>query len=209
MRAFILIWQNTHFWVLVSPRSHVVWLELDISFYYMWFLDYYTGFPNILFTDLYRHSMFMCTYALDTVLFRFIDTHVLTWFQIYYRSFDFTYSLGYFLTTLNLHVQIQELRPCWPSVVDQSAQRKCGLAVVCSEPLFSQPPWSAREILILLLVDIFQSFYIAYHAFALLGDLIFLKYYIMLCDYCVLVVLLLECILPLCSRNLILTCTDT
>jgi len=30
----------------------------------------------------------------------------------------------------------------------------------------------------------------------------------MLCDNCVLVLLLLECILPLCFRTLILTCTD-
>ena len=45
--------------------------------------------------------------------------------------------------------------------------------------------------------------------FSLLGDLIFLRYCIILCDNCVLVLLLLECILPLCFRTLILTCTDT
>jgi len=78
------------------------------------------------------------------------------------------------------------------ALTDQSAQRKCGWAVVCPEPLFFQPPWSAREMLILFLVSIFQSFYIAYHAFALLDNLIFLGYCIMLCDNCVLVLLLLD-----------------
>ena len=38
----------------------------------------------------------------------------------------------------------------------------------------------------------------------LLGDLIFLEYCIMLCDNCILVLLLLKCILPLCFRSLIL-----
>jgi len=36
----------------------------------------------------------------------------------------------------------------------------------------------------------------------------FLIYCNLLCDNCVLVLLLLECMLPLCFRTLILTCTD-
>ena len=82
------------------------------------------------------------------------------------------------------------------------AQRMRGLAVVYLETHF------LSEIFILLLVSIFQSFYIAYLVFALLGDLICLGYCIMLCDNCVLVLLLLECILSLCFRTLILVCTN-
>ena len=44
------------------------------------------------------------------------------------------------------------------AVVDQSAQQKRGVAVSCPDPLSSGLPWSAREILILLLVSTFPYF---------------------------------------------------
>ena len=77
-----------------------------------------------------------------------------------------------------------------PFVADQSAQWKRGLTVIYPDPLFFQPPligsWDSH----LATSKYFPVFYIAYHAFAFLGDLIFLRYCIMpydtmyLCYYC-------------------------
>jgi len=93
------------------------------------------------------------------------------------------------------------------AVANQSAQWKRELAIVCPDPLFFQPLDRLGDSH-LATREYFPIFYIAYHAFVLLDDLIFLEYCIILCDNCVLVLLLLECILPLCFRTLILTCTD-
>ena len=95
------------------------------------------------------------------------------------------------------------------TVVDQSAQRKRGLTVACPDPLSYCLPLIDSRDSHLATREYFFVFYIVHSAFALLGDLIFLGYYIMLCDNCVLVLLLLECILPLYFHTLILACTDT
>ena len=78
---------------------------------------------------------------------------------------------------------------------------------LCGAPFF-QPPLIGSRDSHLATHEYFQSFYIAYHAFALLDDLIFLKYYIMLCDNCILVLILLDCILPLCFHSQIFFYTD-
>ena len=130
------------------------------------------------------------------------------WLPAHANWLHLTYSLGYFLTTLDLHMQIQEPGPWWPCCSWSECVVEAWISDCLSEVPFLPTSWSAHEILILLLVSIFQSFYIVYHTFALLGDLIFLGYYIMPCDNCVLVLLLLECILPLYFRTLILVCTD-
>ena len=88
------------------------------------------------------------------------------------------------------------------------AQRKRGLKVACPDPPSSGLPLIGSRDSHLVTREYFPVFYIVHHAFALLGDLILLRYYIILYDNCVLVLLLLECILPLYFRTLILTCTD-
>jgi len=87
------------------------------------------------------------------------------------------------------------------------AQRKRGLAVACLDPLSFSPldrlmRFSSWYSWVLSRISYCTSY------FALLGDLIFLIYCIMLYNNCVLVLLLLECTLPLCFRTLILACTD-
>ena len=106
------------------------------------------------------------------------------------------------------HVQILSLDRGGLTVVDQSAQQKRGLAVACPDPLCSGLPLIGSGDSHLATREYFPVFYIANPAFALLGDLVFLRYCIMLCDNCVLVLLLLGCILPLCFHTLILACTD-
>ena len=88
------------------------------------------------------------------------------------------------------------------------AQRKRGLAVACPDLLSSSLPLIGSRDSHLATREYFPVIHIVHLAFVLLGDLIFLRYYIMLCDNYVLVSLLLERILPLCFRTLILACTD-
>ena len=161
----------------------------------MWFLDYYTGFYNLLFTDLYRLYMFMCTYALNTIfyacfsiqIYRYtcinliLDVLSFLWFSFMLlviactcmpephhiiwsctcvtawacNWLSLTYSLGYFLTTLNLHVQIQEPGLWWPCCNWSECVAKTWISGCLSGPSFFLAPWSAREILILLLVSTF------------------------------------------------------
>ena len=85
------------------------------------------------------------------------------------------------------------------TVADQSAQRKHGLKVACPDPLSSSFPLFGSRDSHLSIREYFSVCYIVHPIFTLLGDLIFLRYCIMLCDNCVLGLLLLECILPLCS----------
>jgi len=87
------------------------------------------------------------------------------------------------------------------------AQKKRGFVVTYLNPLSSSLSLIGSRDSHLATREYFPVFHIVYPAFALLGDLIFLRYYIMLCDNCV-AVSLLECILPLCFRTLILACTD-
>ena len=93
-------------------------------------------------------------------------------------------------------------------VADQSAQRKHGLAVVCLNPLSSSFLLFGSRDSHLATRKYFFIFHIVHPPFALLGDLIFVIYCIMPCDNCALVLLLLECKLPLCLCTLILACTD-
>jgi len=113
--------------------------------------------------------------------------HVHVWLPEHANCLSLTYSLGCFLTTLDLHVQIQEPGPWWPSVVDQSAQWKHGLAIIYSKPLFFQPPLISSQDSHLSTREYFSAFLYCISCFALSGDLIFLEYCIMLCDNCVLV----------------------
>ena len=94
---------------------------------------------------------------------------------------------GLFLTTYDLHVQIPEFGLWWICCSWSECAAEAWISGLPFLAPFLPTPWSDREILILLFVSILQSFYIANHAFALLGDLIFLKYYIMSYDNYVLV----------------------
>ena len=84
------------------------------------------------------------------------------------------------------------------------AQRKRGLAVACPDPLSSGLPLIASRDYYLTTRENVPVFYIVHPAFVLLSDLLFFRYYIMLCDNYVLVLLSLYCILPLCFCSLIL-----
>jgi len=86
---------------------------------------------------------------------------------------------------------------------------KCGLAFACPDPLSSSLPLIGSRDSHLTTREYFPVFHIVHLAFALPGDLIFLIYCIIPRDNCVLALLLLEGILPLCFRTLILACTDT
>jgi len=62
----------------------------------------------------------------------------------------FTYSLGSFLTTLDLHVQISELRVCGFSLLlIRVAQRKRGLLVNRSELFLPAPPTRLQSFLVI------------------------------------------------------------
>ena len=89
------------------------------------------------------------------------------------------YSLGSFMTTLNLHVQILKFRACGFSLLLlRVAQQKRGLSVDCSELFPSSPSCSAPEfpcysswapIVLFIIV-----YLLVIHSFALLGDVIFI-----------------------------------
>jgi len=116
------------------------------------------------------------------------------------------YSLG-LLTTLDSHVQILESGLALLYLI-RVAQRERRLAVACPDPLSSRLLMIGSRDFHLAIREYFPVFHIIHPAFVLLSDHTFLRYYIMPCDNCVLVLLLLDYILPLCSRTLILTCTD-
>ena len=166
---------------------------------FTWFQIYCRSF-NFLFVTCHCMYLYAWTTSLD---------HVHMWLPEHANWLYHMYSSGCFLTTLNPHVQIPESGP-WQSCCSWSehAQRKRGLAVSCSDPLSSSLLLIGSRDSHLATREYLPVFYIVHLAFALLGDFIFLRYCIMLCDNCVLVLLLLECILPLCFRTLILACTD-
>ena len=88
------------------------------------------------------------------------------------------------------------------------AQQNRGLAVAYLDPPSSSLSLIGSRDSHLSTREYFPVFHIVHPAFVLLIDHIFLRYYIMPCDNCVLVLLLLECIISLYFRTLILVCTD-
>jgi len=94
------------------------------------------------------------------------------------------------------------------AVPDQSAQRERGLAVTYLDPPSSSLPLIGSRDSHLATREYFPVFHIVHPSFVLLIDHILFRYYIMPCDNCVLVLLLLDCILPLCFRILIPACID-
>ena len=92
-------------------------------------------------------------------------------------------------------------------VPDRSAQQERGLAVAYLDPLPSRLFLISSRDSHLVTREYFLIFHIV-HPFVLLSDHTFFRYYLIFCDNCVLVLLLLDCILPLCFRTLILACTD-
>ena len=88
------------------------------------------------------------------------------------------------------------------------AQWERGLAVAFLDPLSSHLLMIGSRDSHLATREYFPVFHIVHPAFVLLSDHIFFRYYIMPCDNCVLVLLLLDCVLPLCFCTLILSCTD-
>jgi len=94
------------------------------------------------------------------------------------------------------------------AVADQSGAAEVWIAVAYLDPPSSSLSLIGSRDSHLTTREYFPVFHIVYPAFVLLSDHIFLRYYIMPCDNCVLVLLLLDCILPLYFHTLILTCTD-
>ena len=117
------------------------------------------------------------------------------------------YSLG-LLTTLDPHVQILESELWRPSTLDQSGAAGAWLAVTYLDPPSSSLPLIGSRDFHLATREYFSVFHIVHPAFVPLSDHIFFRYYIMPCDNCVLVLLLLDCILPLCFRTLTPACID-
>ena len=83
------------------------------------------------------------------------------------------------------------------------AQRERELAAVYLDPPSSSLPLIGSRDSYLATREYFSVFYIVHPAFMFPSDHVFLRYYIIPCDNCVLVLLLLDCILPLCFRTLI------
>ena len=199
--TYIILDGSLHVYVCLCS-----WHGFDTCFLYsdllihVYLLDFGFTTDSLIFIYVTRHCL--CLYVLTTYLIMYTcdclskptGFILRTRWVIFWQPWTFM-SRSRSLDCGSLTVVVRQVAKAW-------------ISGCLSDPLFFQPPWSAREILILLLVSIFQSFYIVYHAYAPLGDLIFLKYYIMLCNKCVLILLLLECILPLCFRTLILTCTN-
>jgi len=94
------------------------------------------------------------------------------------------------------------------AVADQSGATEVWIVVAYLDPPSSSLSLIGSRDSHLATREYFPVFHIVYPAFVLLSDHIFLRYYIMPCDNCVLVLLLLDCILPLYFHTLILTCTD-
>ena len=94
------------------------------------------------------------------------------------------------------------------AVPDQSTQRERGLAATYLDPLSSSLPLIGSRDFHLATREYFPIFQIVHPTFVLLSDHIFFRYYIMPCDNCVLLLLLLDCILPLCFRTLTPACID-
>ena len=88
------------------------------------------------------------------------------------------------------------------------AQQKRGLAVAYPDPLSSSLPLIGSRDSHLATREYFPAFHSVHSSFVLLSDHIFLRHYIMPCDNCVLVLLLLDCMLPLYFCTLILSYTD-
>ena len=88
------------------------------------------------------------------------------------------------------------------------AQRERGLAVTYLDPTSSSLPLIGSRDSHLATREYFPIFHSVHLTFVLLSDHIFLRYYIMPYDNCVLVLLLLDYMLPLYFRTLIPTCTD-
>ena len=142
----------SHVYVYLCSRHHFLFMfyKSDLSIY-MYLLDFgFTIVPLIFFMLLVT----ACTYM--------PESHHLIMYTCDCLSTPTGFILRTcwvaFLTTLDLHVQILESNLWWPSVVDQRAQRKRGLAVVYPEPHFLPAPLIPSRDLILLLMGIFQSF---------------------------------------------------
>jgi len=88
------------------------------------------------------------------------------------------------------------------------AQRESGLAVAYLDRFPSRLFLIGSRDSHLATREYFPVFHIVHPFFVLLSDHTFFRYYLIFCDNCVLVLLLMNCILPLCFRTLILTCTD-
>ena len=165
---------------------------------FTWFRIYCRSF-NFLYVTCHCLYLYAWTTSLD---------HVHVWLPEHADWLYYMYSSGCFWQSWILMSRSWSLDVVALLYLIRVAQRKRGLVVSCLDPLsFSLPLIGSRDSH-LATREFFPVFHIVHPAFALLGNLIFLIYCIMLYDNCVLVLLLLEGILPLCFRTLILTCTD-
>jgi len=170
----------------------------DLSIY-MYFLTFRLTIDFLIFVHVTGHCLYM--YAWITTL-----DHIHVLLSEHANWLYFTYSLGYFLTTLDLHVQILESELWWPYCSWSECTTEASISGCLLGAPFLLAPFD--QLARFSSFYSYKSFYIVYHTFALLGDIIFLEYCNIFCDNCVFVLLLLECILSLCFRTLILTYTD-
>ena len=134
--------------------------------------------------------------------------HVHVWLLEHANLLYHMYSSGCFLTTLHPPVQILESGQWRPCCSRSECIAEAWISGCLSAPSFFQPPLDRLARFSFCYSWILSRIHIVHPAFALLGDFIFLRYCILPCDNCVLVLLFLECILPLCFRTLILACPD-
>ena len=163
---------------------------------HVYLLDFRFTTDSLIFIYVTGHCIYL--YAWTTSL-----DHVHVWLPEHANWLYLTYSLGYFLTTLDLHVQILEPKLWWPFYSWSECAVEAWINYCLSGPSFFPAPLIGSRDSHLCTREYFSVFLYCIHAFTLLDDLIFLEYCIMLRDNCVLVLILLECILPPCFRTLI------
>ena len=183
-------------------------LSTPFSMHVFWFRFIDTHVLDFKFTNdflilIYVTGHYLYLYAWITSL-----DHVHLWLPEHANWIYLTYSLCCFLTTQDLHVQILECKLWWPCCSFSECAVKAWISGCLSRAPFLPASLIGSRDFHLATREYFPVFLYCISCFALLGDLIFLKYCIMLCDNCVLVLLLLKYILLLCFRTRILACTN-
>jgi len=128
---------------------HAFWFRLIDIHVFTWFRIYCRSFNFFYVTCdcLYLHAW---TTSLD---------HAHVWLPEHANWLYHMYSPGCFLTTLDSHVQILESGSWWPFCSWSECAAEAWISGCLSRPFFLPAfPWSAREILILLLVSTFPYF---------------------------------------------------
>jgi len=154
------------------PSFYACFPILIYHFRCTWFWIYYWYLISI-----YVIGQCLYLHAWNTSL-----DHVHVWLPMHANWLHLTYSLGYFLTTLDLHVQIQEPGPWWAYCSWSECTVEAWISGCLSEASFLLAPFDWLAKFSSCYSWVFFNLFNCISCFALLGNLIFLEYCIMPCD---------------------------